>query len=114
MARLAKWQRIRVYGLVAALWLGANLVALAAIDIYESRTLEKEFCVPAGVIWQFEDRRCVALADQSVSWYRFRPPSLWAGRHSVPLVVFLHGAGQRGNDNVRQFRFLPVVLSEES
>src|SRR5690606_5595320 len=45
-------------------------------------------------------------------WYRYRPPGYWTGRHGVPLLVYLHGSGERGFDNVRQLRSAPSVMCE--
>lgn len=46
-------------------------------------------------------------------WYRYRPPARFTGRRTVPLIVFLHGAGQRGNDNVTQLRALPTAFCDD-
>jgi len=39
------------------------------------------------------------------------PPAIEPGR-SYPLVVFLHGAGERGRDNEKQLKYLPTWLAE--
>jgi pimeloyl-ACP methyl ester carboxylesterase len=113
-----RWPRWGLYALVAALWIGANCIALACIDVYESRKLEAEFRVPAGVIRRYEWRQCDLQSEGSSKpiplWYRFRPPAAWSGSHTVPLVVFLHGSGERGTDNVQQLRSLPTVLCEKT
>ena len=41
------------------------------------------------------------------------PPALEPGRR-YPLVVFLHGAGERGRDNERQLKYLPTWMAEPS
>ena len=121
-------------------------MALAWIDIYESRSLTAEFGVLASVIRCYESRTAVvptahyksplqpvekggrappgdlicstmcqttgATPRFSMVWYRFRPPPWFSGTRSVPLVVFLHGAGECGSDNVRQLHSLPSALCE--
>jgi predicted peptidase len=39
------------------------------------------------------------------------PPALEPGRR-YPLVVFLHGAGERGRDNEKQLQYLPTWMAE--
>lgn len=39
------------------------------------------------------------------------PPAIEPGRR-YPLVVFLHGAGERGSDNERQLKYLPAWMAE--
>lgn len=39
------------------------------------------------------------------------PPTVEPGRR-YPLVVFLHGAGERGRDNEKQLKYLPTWMAE--
>jgi predicted peptidase len=39
------------------------------------------------------------------------PPAIEPGRR-YPLVVFLHGAGERGRDNEKQLKYLPTWMAE--
>lgn len=39
------------------------------------------------------------------------PPAIEPGRR-YPLVVFLHGAGERGRDNEKQLKYLPIWMTE--
>jgi predicted peptidase len=103
-------------GLVVAAWGALNWASIAGLAIYESWQLEQEFKVPASVIRQHEFRTTNAVlnsGDKAELWYRYRPPPWGASRKSVPLLIFLHGAGERGSDNVRQLRGVPRVLCEE-
>ena len=46
--------------------------------------------------------------------YRLLPPeSITAGKR-YPLVIFLHGAGERGNDNLSQLKYFPTWMAEQS
>lgn len=48
--------------------------------------------------------------------YRLLRPASVAGDgrdgHRYPLVLFLHGAGERGNDNLKQLKYLPTWLAD--
>ena len=48
--------------------------------------------------------------------YRLLRPEASSGDqrdgHRYPLVLFLHGAGERGNDNAKQLKYLPTWLAE--
>jgi len=41
------------------------------------------------------------------------PESITAGTR-YPLVIFLHGAGERGNDNLSQLKYFPTWMAEQS
>jgi predicted peptidase len=47
----------------------------------------------------------------SFGWRLLRPATIEPGR-SYPVVLFLHGAGERGDDNVRQLKYLPTWMTE--
>lgn len=108
-------ERRCLWALAALAWLGGNWAALNWIECYESRQLEGEFDVSAEVIRSYESRMIkVPLgADRISLWYRYRPPLRWSSGQKVPLVVFLHGAGQRGSDNVQQLHSIPALLCED-
>jgi predicted peptidase len=47
--------------------------------------------------------------------FRYRllsPPTLHSG-HKYPLVLFLHGAGERGTDNAAQIKYLPTWMATD-
>jgi predicted peptidase len=100
------------------LWIGANYAVLPWIDIYDSKVLESEYHVPAGVIRSYESRTTTVPLKRSQKTvpitYRFRPPHSSAKTQTVPLVVYLHGGGECGSDNVRQLQGLPSLLCEET
>src|SRR4051812_33812495 len=43
--------------------------------------------------------------------YRLLKPKTIAAGTQCPLVLFLHGAGERGNDNRRQIKYLPEWMA---
>lgn len=65
------------------------------------------------------DERSVSMSEGAALvefHYRLLRPATIAddGRHShrYPLVLFLHGAGERGNDNTKQLKYLPTWLAD--
>ena len=53
------------------------------------------------------------IADASMDYLLYLPPSYETSREKVPLVVFLHGAGERGHDVTDVERFgLPKLIAE--
>jgi len=62
----------------------------------------------------YEEQTVEVLADGSPQQFRYRllrPAPLQPGRR-YPLVLFLHGAGERGSDNTAQLKYLPTWLAE--
>ena len=87
------------------------LVALVGVLVMMSAERNPSAAGPAG----FEERTVsVPEAGQPVEFkYRLlRPAAVEPGR-KLPLVLFLHGAGERGSDNERQLKYLPTWLAEE-
>lgn len=67
--------------------------------------------VPEG----FEERTVRVTEEGKPVEFRYRllkPLAVEPG-HMVPLVLFLHGAGERGADNELQLKYLPTWLAEE-
>jgi predicted peptidase len=65
------------------------------------------------------EERSVSIAEGSETVefrYRLLRPASVAGDgrdgHRYPLVLFLHGAGERGNDNLKQLKYLPTWLAD--
>jgi predicted peptidase len=55
----------------------------------------------------------VTEAGQAVEFrYRLLAPAAPAAGERYPLVVFLHGAGERGRDNEKQLKYLPTWMAE--
>ena len=65
----------------------------------------------------FADRSVTVTEDGAPVVFRYRllepppgPPE--KGGRKLPVVLFLHGAGERGSDNERQLAYLPTWLAE--
>jgi predicted peptidase len=101
---------------VIALWAGANLAALAWIEHIEVKALERKYGVSDEVIRRFEERRLsVSIGHETEAIelpYRLLEPKSDHVPPPYPVVVFLHGSGERGSDNIRQLRSLPTVLAK--
>ena len=80
----------------------------------EARPVQKEI-LPAAVLSQFEDR-AVTIAGGAkqgeVYHYRLLKPAQIEPGKKYPVVLFLHGAGERGSDNIKQLLYLPQWLAE--
>lgn len=50
--------------------------------------------------------------DETFKYRLLKPAKVEAGK-KYPLVLFLHGAGERGDDNKAQLKFLPTWLAED-
>ncbi|QDS87318.1 esterase [Rosistilla ulvae] len=48
--------------------------------------------------------------SESYSYRLLSPQTIEPGK-TYPLVLFLHGAGERGDDNTRQLKYLPELLA---
>jgi predicted peptidase len=78
--------------------------------------------VPAGTnadTMALYEERSVSVADGNTTAefrYRLLRPDSVAGKGNhgdrYPLVLFLHGAGERGSDNAKQLKYLPTWLAE--
>lgn len=77
----------------------ASSATEAVTTLYEERSVG----VPAGDATIGFRYRLLRPAFVGEDGQRDRP---------YPLVVFLHGAGERGTDNVRQLKYLPTWLAE--
>lgn len=64
----------------------------------------------------FVERKVTVTEDGKPVEFRsrlMRPATLKPGP-TYPLVLFLHGAGERGDDNEKQLAYLPTWLAEEA
>ncbi len=62
---------------------------------------------------EYEARRHVSIDGQTLN-YRLLKPRDYDATKKYPLVLFLHGAGERGNDNVAQLKYgAPLFIKPE-
>src|SRR5690606_25871333 len=74
----------------------ATVHGQAVTELYEARS----YTAPKG-----------RYAETPLPYRLMKPAQLEPGKR-YPLVVFLHGAGERGRDNVKQLSSLPTWLAE--
>jgi predicted peptidase len=60
----------------------------------------------------FEEK--IYVSDQDTLPYRILYPENYSKKKKYPLVLFLHGAGQRGNDNKAQLIGIPEALTSST
>lgn len=99
---------------VAIAWSAINLFAFVAIGWFGDRRLETEHKLPRGILSKFSLEEIEVTIDNVAVTelpYRLFQPRISAGERSLPLVVNLHGAGQRGTDNAKHLRTIPAHLA---
>ena len=52
--------------------------------------------------------------ENEVFQYRLMKPANVEAGQSYPLVLFLHGAGERGTDNANQLKYLPRLMASDA
>jgi predicted esterase len=61
------------------------------------------------------EAKTITAKDGTKLPYRIYIPSSYYEGAEVPVVLFLHGAGERGNDNARQLlNFVPNIFSQDN
>jgi len=58
------------------------------------------------------DTRTVTVPETGAFCYRLLRPTPLEPGATYPVVLFLHGAGERGDDNARQLKYLPAWMAE--
>ena len=58
------------------------------------------------------DTRTVTVPETGEFRYRLLRPTTLEPGATYPVVLFLHGAGERGDDNARQLKYLPAWMAE--
>jgi predicted peptidase len=70
---------------------------------------------PAEVVQRFEEHTFHYTGgsyDNAPFKYRLLKPAQLTEGKKYPLVLFLHGAGERGDDNQSQLQYFPQMMSE--
>jgi predicted peptidase len=91
--------------------LGASLPRILEV---RTKILEKNDETTLAMQMVFDERRVsVEENGRQVKFrYRVMRPAHLDPRVKYPLVLFLHGAGERGTDNEKQLKYLPTWLAE--
>lgn len=96
-------------------WIGLNAAAWHFIQQQELASVAAQAGVPITAMNAYEAR--VAKGPRISSHqcgdvhYRLMRPLNLRQSQNAPLLLFLHGSGERGTDNLRQLKGVPSVLS---
>lgn len=106
------WRKV----LVAVLaWGALNVIALFLFSKYEQSVLEKKHELRSGILSEFAAEKVViqsASGESTEVNYRVFSPPDHKPNERLPLVLYLHGAGERGSDNAAQLRAVPSLLTD--
>lgn len=59
-------------------------------------------------------KKKIYISANDTMAYRLMYPENYNPKKHYPLLVYLHGAGERGNDNERQLYFVPAQLTDSA
>lgn len=98
-------------------WSGANLAAIQCIEAYEFSKECQRHQVSPYLARSFDAKALHQNAGKYLprdkTSYRLLSPKHLQDGKQYPVVLYLHGAGERGNDNVQQLRSVPSWLATD-
>ncbi|GIW98623.1 MAG: hypothetical protein KatS3mg111_1956 [Pirellulaceae bacterium] len=100
VGRLVSFRNVSVASVVALMIGWQVMTTYGAEDEHQGTSAQEEGHSPAEL---FEPRE-YADAEGNVLRYRLLKPKDFDPDRKYPLVLFLHGAGERGDDNVAQLK----------
>ncbi|QDV48516.1 carboxylesterase family protein [Gimesia fumaroli] len=108
--------KISKFNLICFLiWGSVNLIALGAIR-YQERQVLDEKGLDSDAVYNFEELsypiQFPVYTTQVPFTARLLKPRVVERDQKYPLIVFLHGSGERGYDNVSQLRSLPQQMAQ--
>lgn len=92
--------------LLRSCFLSVVLTAFAGVAVCYA---EKE----QNLVDKFEKKTCMASNGLTLGYRLLSPPEI-SDQKSYPLVIFLHGAGERGNDNHKQLVHVAQELATDA
>ena len=101
--------------LIAAVWAGVNCLTIFGMRWYQRITLEAKYHLREGILNEFQACGLKAVSPDServILPYRLFEPVTARAEEKFPVLIYLHGAGERGRDNARQVRSLPSLLTD--
>lgn len=108
-----KWQRARQVVSIFICWIATNAATYYALECYEATGARRPSWNARCLFKQisFDSPTPVNELRKPLKCRLMSPSSIGCGNR-FPLLVFLHGAGQRGVDNEIQLAGLPEQLAE--
>ena len=95
-----------------------TLIAAVLLSLVAHLAIAQENQNPAGVEQAVVDRyeaKAITVSSPDGAHtlqYRILPPANVEPGKKYPLVIFLHGSGERGEDNIAQLKYFPSWISE--
>lgn len=110
--------RARTVVLVLICWAMANALMYCGLEWYESSKLPVKYRPSRQWLVLFKDLLnhsiSTAIAKRSALLHRLMSPVKVKSGELYPLVMFLHGAAEKGDDNQTQLLGLPEQMAEAS
>lgn len=105
---------MKKFAVLLLAWAFANVVAITTVNRYEQYALEREFNLRPGILNEFRELEIETSTSAATAPARYRlyEPQVAGLTAKYPVVLYLHGAGERGFDNARQLRSVPSWLTE--
>ena len=103
--------------LIVIAWVDLNLVLIAFLEEPENKPRGRvRNWPPERIIRLFDEHRIPVKSGEGrlkrVYRYRLLKPAALEPGKRYPVVLFLHGAGNRGDDNRRQLFGLPALMAQ--
>ncbi len=107
--KIKKWNLSLIF-----FWISANLIALAVMN-YHERNEKQEKTLAPNLVSKFSSLNyqiATPAYKTPITFHaRLLNPRVIEEHRTYPLIVFLHGAGERGHDNLMHLKSLPQQMA---
>lgn len=95
------------------IWAFVNIATVSFLTRLENTKLETEYSLRSGILGEFSPETLSATSvngGELLLPYRLYKPQT---NKKLPVILYLHGAGERGIDNCKQLKSVPEVLTND-